>query len=165
MDATSKAIATASSNQEKARGWLTLTQQAQQLAEHMRQIFPDTTIQGDKISPKEAQVISERASLYGVRVGFCEPSGSWFSDNQGYVKYLELWLDGPQADEATWMGPLDHGAFCGDSEGDPEEARAVIEKNKQFLTKFPNSKFAPDAQKEIAESKQYLEALEKQNKK
>jgi hypothetical protein len=69
---------------------------------------------------------SQQTTSYGVRVDFCEPGGSWSADNQGYFKYLELWPNRPEADEATWMGPMGNASFCGDSEGSAEELKEFI---------------------------------------
>lgn len=149
-------IADAPKNEEKARGWLELNRQARKFGEEMNLAFPGTSIQGDQISPAEAQKLAQTATSYGVRVDFCEPSGNWAADSQGYVKYLELWPLGPEADEATWMGPLGNASFCGDSEGSAEELKEFIARRKQFLQQFPNSRFAAQAKHEIAEAQTQL---------
>lgn len=154
-------IAAAPSREEKARGWLELNRQAKKFAEEMNTAFPDTSINGDKISPAEAQQLAKTATAYGVRVDFCEPGGNWAADNQGYFKYLELWPNGPEADEGMWMGPMENASFCGDSEGSAEELKEFIAQRKQFLQKFPNSRFAAQAKQDVAEAQAQLqEALE-----
>jgi hypothetical protein len=150
-------IAHAPTNEEKARGWLELNRKARKLGEEMNTAFPGTTIQGDKISPAEAAKIAQTATSYGVRVDFCEPGGNWAADSQGYFKYLELWPLGPDADEATWMGPVGNASFCGDSEGSAEELKAFTTQRKQFVQQFPNSRFAAQAKQEIADAQAQLE--------
>ena len=51
-------IAHAPTNEEKARGWLELNRQARKFGEEMNSAFPGTSIQGDKISPAEAQKLA-----------------------------------------------------------------------------------------------------------
>lgn len=150
-------IADAPTNEEKARGWLAMNRRAKKLGEEMNSAFPETTIKGDKISPAEAQELAKTATSYGVRVDFCEPGGDWAADNQGYFKYLELWPQGPDADEATWMGPVGNASFCGDSEGSAEELNEFIAQRKQFLQNFPNSRFAAQAKQDITEAQTQLE--------
>jgi hypothetical protein len=157
LAALAQKIAKTSTKEEKARGWLELNRQAQKVAEDMNAVFPDTTIKGATISPPQAQQLAQRATSYGVRVDFCEPGGNWAADNQGYFKYLDLWPNGSEADEATWMGPLGNAAFCGDSEGSVEELRDFIGHRKQFLQKFPNSRFAAQARQDIKAAQAQLQ--------
>jgi len=150
-------IATAPTHEKKARRWVELNRQAKKFGEEMNAAFPDTSIKGDKISPTEAQQLAQTATSYGVRVVFCEPGGNWGADNQGYFKYLELWPRGPEADEATWMGPMGNASFCGDSESSAEELKEFIAQRKQFLQKFPNSRFAAQAKHDVAEAQAQLQ--------
>ncbi len=157
LAALAQKITNAPSHEEKARGWLELNRQAKRFGEEMNAAFPDTSIQGDTISPAEAQQLAHTATSHGVRIDFCESAGSWAADNQGYIKYLELWPDGPEADEATWMGPIGNASFCGDSEGSAEELKEFIAQRKQFLHKFPNSRFAEQAKQDITEAQAQLQ--------
>ena len=150
-------IAAAPTNEEKARRWLELNRNAKKFGEEMNAVFPETTIKGDKISPAEAQQLARTATSHGVRVDFCEPGGNWAADNQGYFKYLELWPQGPEADEATWMGPMGNASFCGDSEGSAEELKEFLAQRKQFLQNFPNSRFAAQAKQDITQAQPQLE--------
>jgi hypothetical protein len=153
-------IGDAPTNEDKARVWLELNREARKFGAEMNSAFPETSVEGDRISPDEAQKLAHTATSYGVRVEFCEPGGNWAADNQGYFKYLELWPQGPDADEATWMGPMGNGSFCGDSEGSSEELKDFIAKRKQFLQKFPNSHFASQAKQDVTEAQEQLkEAL------
>src|SRR5262249_13380602 len=116
----------AQDDHEKARLWLAMNRDAKDFADQMNAVFPDTAIKGDEISPRLAQEFAQEATAYGVRVDFCEPDGRWAADNQGDFKYLGLWPNGPEADEATWMGPVGHGSYCGDFEGSVEELQETI---------------------------------------
>lgn len=156
LAALSRKISTAPANQDKARTWLELNREAKKFGDAMNAAFPETQISGDKITPAEAQAFAKAATSYGVRVEFCEPGGNWAADNQGYFKYLELWPDGPDADEATWMGPTGNGSFCGDSEGSVEELQEFISQRKSFLQRFPNSRFADQARKDISDATDQL---------
>jgi hypothetical protein len=149
-------IAEARTNQERAQAWLALNHEAVKFAEQMNRAFPNTSIRGDKITPPEAQRLSEQASSYGVRIDFCEPGGDWGANNEGYFKYLELWPDGPDADLATWMGPLGNQSFCGDFEGTVEELQEIIRLNRQFIAKFPGSRFASEAKQRLADAQKML---------
>src|ERR1041385_6933359 len=93
-------IGDAPTNEDKARVWLELNREARKFGAKMNSAFPETSLEGDRISPDEAQKLAHTATSYGVRVEFCEPGGNWAADNQGYFKYLELWPQGPDADEA-----------------------------------------------------------------
>lgn len=159
-----ESIAKAPSNEEKARAWLELNRQAKKVGEEMNAAFPGTTIQGDKISPAEAQEMAQSATSYGVRIDYCEPGGNWAADNQGYIKYLELWPNGPEADEATWMGPMGNASFCGDSEGSAEELRQFIAQRQQFLEKFPSSKFAAQAKQDVMDAQTQLQEALKEGR-
>ncbi|HTD21674.1 MAG TPA: outer membrane protein assembly factor BamD [Terriglobales bacterium] len=149
-------IARATTNQEKAKTWLALNHEAVKFAREMNRAFPHSSIHGDKISPPEAQKLAEQATSYGVRIDFCESGGDWGANNEGYFKYLELWPDGPDADEATWMGPVGNQSFCGDFEGSVEELQEIIQLNQRFITQFPNSRFAPEAKERLADAQKML---------
>lgn len=150
-------IAHAPTDEERARGWLELNRQARKFGQEMNSAFPGTSIQGDEISPAEAKKLAQNATSYGIRVDFCEVGGNWAADSQGYFKYLELWPLGPEADEATWMGPVGNASFCGDSEGSAEELKQFISQRKQFLQQFPSSRFAAQAKLDISEAQTQLE--------
>ena len=113
--------------------------------------------QGRHNFPGRGAAICHKATSYGARIDFCEPGGNWGADNQGYLKYLDLWPNGPEADEATWMGPMGNASFCGDSEGSAEELKEFIAQRKQFLQKFLNSRFAAQSKQDIAVAQAQLE--------
>ncbi len=157
-------IAHATTNQEKAKAWLALNHEAVKFAVEMNRAFPHPSIHGDKISPPEAQKLAEQATSYGVRVDFCEIGDDWGANNEGYLKYLELWPDGPDADEATWMGPMRNQSFCGDFEGSVEELQEIVQLNQQFITQFPNSRFTPEAKERLADAQKMLVQLQQSQK-
>ena len=157
LAAVAQKITTAPSREEKARGWIELNRKAKKFGEYMNAAFPDTSIKGDTISPPEAQQLAHTATSYGVRIDFCESGGNWAADNQGYLKYLELWPNGPEADEATWMGPIGNASFCGDSEGSAEELKEFIAQRKKFLQKFPDSRFAAQAKQDVTKAQAQLQ--------
>lgn len=156
LQSLSQKIARAGTNQEKAKGWLALNHEAVKFAEEMNRAFPHTTIHGDKITPPEAQKIAQQATSYGVRVDFCEIGADWGANAEGYFKYLELWPDGPDADEATWMGPAGNQSFCGDFEGSVEELQEIIQQNQHFIAQFPNSRFTPEAKQRLTDAQKML---------
>ena len=156
LAAVAERIAQAPTNEEKVRGWLELNRQAKKFGDEMNVAFPHITVKGDKIFPPQAQQLAQAATSYGVRVDFCEMGGNWAADNQGYLKYLELWPAGPEADEATWMGPMGNASFCGDFEGSVEELKETIALHNQFLERFPNSRFAAQAKEELTQSQEQL---------
>ena len=156
-------ITASQDDHQKALLWLSLNRSAKQFADQMNATFPDTNLQGDKISPPDAQKLAQEATSYGVRIEYCEMSARWGADNQGYFKYLELWPGGPDADESTWMGPMQNGAFCGDAEGSVDELKENILQRKQFLKRFPNSRFASQAKQELADSEAQLTDALKSN--
>ncbi|HTC94984.1 MAG TPA: outer membrane protein assembly factor BamD [Terriglobales bacterium] len=156
LQALAQKITHASTNQEKAKAWLAMNHEAVKFAGEMNRVFPNSSIQGDKIDPPEAQKLAEKATSYGVRVDFCEPGTDWGANNEGYLKYLELWPDGPDADEATWMGPAGNQSFCGDFEGSVEELQEIIQQNQRFIQQFPNSHFTPEAKERLADAQKML---------
>jgi hypothetical protein len=154
----------AKDDHEKARLWLAINRDGKDFADQMNAVFPDTAIKGNEISPRLAQEFAQEATSYGVRVDFCEPDGRWSADNQGDFKYLGLWPDGPEADEATWMGPVGHGSYCGDFEGSVEELQETITLHKEFLKNFPDSPFATQAREELTASETQLATIQKPNR-
>ena len=156
LQALAEKITHASTNQEKAKAWLAMNHEAVKFAAEMNRVFPNSSIHGDKIDPPEAQKLAEKATSYGVRVDFCEPGADWGANNEGYLKYLELWPDGPDADEATWMGPVGNQSFCGDFEGSVEELQEIIQQNQRFIQQFPNSRFTPEAKERLADAQKML---------
>jgi len=158
-------IAQATSNEEKAKGWLLLNRLAAKFGEQMNRAFPNTTIHGDKIDPPQAQRLAQQATSYGVKVDFCEIGADWGASNEGYLKYLELWPNGPEADEATWMGPMGNQSYCGDFEGSAEELQEIMSQNQRFIAQFPGSRHTPEAKQRLADAQKMLAELQKSQSK
>ncbi|HZR27474.1 MAG TPA: outer membrane protein assembly factor BamD [Terriglobales bacterium] len=156
LQAQAQKIAHASTNQEKATAWLAMNREAVKFAQEMNRAFPNSTIHGATVEPAEAEKLAQQATSYGVRVEFCEIGDDWGANNEGYLKYLELWPDGPDADEATWMGPVGNQSFCGDFEGSVEELQEIIQKNQSFIAQFPKSRFTPEAKERLADAQKML---------
>ncbi len=98
-----------------------------------------------------------KAAALGVSLDVCEPSRLWDAGTQGYERYLQLFPDGPQADEAWWKGRLSNGPRCGDNEGSPKEYRELIEKYSEFVKRFPHSEYVPRARQRLDEYRKELQ--------
>ena len=107
---------------------------------------------GDK---KALAPLAKEAGAFGVGVEWCEPGGNWAARSEGYEKYLTLWPDGPEADEAWWNGRVE--GWCGDYEGTADEDRQTIATYAAFLKAFPKSRRAPEARKTLADLQQGLD--------
>jgi hypothetical protein len=92
------------------------------------------------------------ARSHGFYVGYCEIGGVWGASNEGYHRYLELLPDGPDADEATWFGPMRNGPRCGEFEGSIEEWETLIRDYRAFLTHYPGSRLAGEARERLADA-------------
>jgi hypothetical protein len=161
LEAQARKIRLAATNEEKAKDWLVLNREAAKFAGEMNRAFPNTTIHGDQIDPPRAQRLAQQATSFGVKVDFCEISADWGASNEGYLKYLELWPTGPEADEATWMGPMGNQSFCGDFEASSEELEEVISQNRRFIAEFPNSRHTPEAKQRLDDAEKMLADLRK----
>jgi hypothetical protein len=126
----------------QARNWMRMSAAAVSLEE----------ILGDK---KALEPLAKEATSLGVGVEWCEPGGSWAARSEGYEKYLTLWPDGPEADEAWWKGRVE--GWCGDYEGTAEEDRDMIATYAAFLKAFPKSGRAAEARKTMNELQQGLD--------
>lgn len=102
------------------------------------------------VGERDLRSFAEQATALGVTVEWCEPGGEWSTRTQGYEKYLQLWPNGPQADEAWWMGRVPNGPRCGDYEGTPEEDAELDRQYSEFLKRFPTSMHALEAEQRKA---------------
>jgi len=128
----------------KAQGWLRLNAAADRLA-----VILDNQV--------DLKPLALKAAALGVSLDVCEPSRLWDAGTQGYERYLQLFPDGPQADEAWWKGRLSNGPRCGDNEGSPEEYRELIEKYSEFVKRFPHSEYVPRARQRLDEYRKELQ--------
>jgi len=132
--------------QVQARSWMRMNTAAESLAEVLER-------------KRALAPLAREATSLGVGVEWCEPGGSWSARNDGYEKYLALWPDGPEADEAWWKGRVE--GWCGDYEGTVEEDTDMIATYAAFLKAFPNGRHAPEARKRMNELQQGLEEKRK----
>jgi hypothetical protein len=84
IQAESKHISVAMSNQMKAKAWMALNRDAVVFAAKMNLAFPHSRIQGDRTEPEAAENLAEQVTAYGVRIYFCEPDAAWAASNEGY---------------------------------------------------------------------------------
>ena len=129
----------------RALAWMDLNRAADRLAELM-------------LTDESLRPFAEQASALGVTVSWCEPGADWMAGTEGYEQYLKIFPDGPQADEAWWMGRLSHGPRCGDFEGTPEEYEQQIKAYSDFLMRFPNSHHAPEARQQLQDVQEQYKA-------
>jgi hypothetical protein len=126
----------ATDNPSRARGWLKLNQTADELPAYFD-------------SSRDAKSALAKAEKFGISFPWCEPDGQPFAGSEGYARYLQLWPDGPDADQAWWRKNIDVG--CGDFEGTAEEYAGLEKTYSDFLRRFPNSPRAAEARKRLAE--------------
>jgi outer membrane protein assembly factor BamD (BamD/ComL family) len=89
----------------------------------------------------------------------------WDVGVEGYNKYLRLWSNGPDADQAWWWARVQYTDACeAEFEGTEEEYVATSETMKAFLEKFPKSRFAPEAEKTMKEAMDELRSILKSRK-
>jgi len=101
----------------------------------------------------------------GISVGTCAQEPPWDVGVEGYNKYLKLWSNGPDADQAWWWARVQHSDYCeGEFEGTEEEYVETSETMKAFLEKFPKSRFAPEAEKTMKEAMDELRSILKSRK-
>jgi hypothetical protein len=135
-------IAKAGSPHEQASAWFELNDAAGELA---------GMINGStRLFPAQFEKLAETAGRLGVELRDCEISAQWGVISTGYEKYLELWPDGPRADDAWWHSRLE--SWCGDFEGSAEEYQAAADHYAEFLKRFPNSPRAGEARKALQEN-------------
>ncbi len=100
----------------------------------------------------------QQANGYGASLHWCDFDADWTARPEGYLRYLYLWPDGPDAEEAWWRGKLDHHLnSCYDREGSEQEAAVFVRDYTEFLQHFPHGKHQQQAQEEL---KQFQEDLD-----
>ncbi|MGD0015412.1 MAG: hypothetical protein ABSD56_13480 [Bryobacteraceae bacterium] len=146
MRAARSAADRAPDSARKAHAWFEVNRAADQLAELL-------------LNDGDLRPLAEEASALGVTVAWCEPGDEWFAKTQGYQQYLRIWPDGPQADDAWWMGRVPNGPRCGDFEGTRGEYEGLIQQYSEFLKRFPTSLHAPEARWRLQDIEKELKAL------
>lgn len=145
------------SNREAAVAWLLLNRASWQMIKSMNGLLEFIGRGGDwnKRSIAVMQPYVRRANAFGARIEFMEEIiYSWDTVTEGYENYLKLWPDGPDADEASWFS---EGTGGRDFEASIGEWEALIRKYTDFLVRFPRSRFAATAKKELAQARKGLD--------
>ena len=141
-------IDAASNDHDKAKAWLRLNLGIEELIDLL----------GDA---KGMTPVLKEARPLGISIATCGNEPPWDVGVEGYNRYLRLWADGPDADQAWWYGRV-HGDRCGEFEGTEDEYRDFIARYKTFLAKFPRSRFAVQAQEAMTAAMDDLAKVTKQ---
>src|SRR5262249_7521361 len=100
----------------------------------------------------ELDQVAEKSEALGISIAYCEIGTDFAASFAGYDNYLQLWSDGPNADEAYWKSKTEPNA-CGDFEGTNEEYQEGTARYSEFIKRFPSSTL-------IARAKSQLEAYQ-----
>lgn len=138
----------AQSAQVKAEAWLDLNRKADDLAKRMTELLPRTENSGPLIPTAELNQIAEKSGALGMSIAYCEIGTDFAASFVGYEKYLQLWPEGPNADEAYWKSKVEANA-CGDFEGSIEEYQDGITRYSEFIKRFPSSSLIPHAKSQL----------------
>lgn len=139
-------------NHARASDWFRLNEAVKELIEFL----------GDE---KGLTSIIKEVRPLGISVGTCAHEPPWDVGVEGYNKYLRLWSNGPDADQAWWWARVHYTDSCeAEFEGTEEEYVAASETMKAFLEKFPKSRFAPEAEKTMKEAMDELRSILKSRK-
>jgi len=157
-------IDSAQTLQAKAEAWLNLNRQADVLAKRMTQLLPTTPGSGPPTPTPTLNQIADQSKVMGIVVNYCEIGTDWAADSAGYVNYLNLWPDGPNADEAFWKSKVEANA-CGDFEGTAEEYEQGIKMYGDFIKRFPASSFTARAKSQLEGYQAGLHELQDQQAK
>jgi len=138
---------------QQALNWLRLNLTADEFAQ---------AISRSTKPPEQLRGLAKQASSWGIQIQDCEPAGAWVARPTGYMKYLELWPDGPSADQAWWKI---HMEGCGDFEGSAEEYEEAIHRYEEFLNLFPHSSYAKQAKEQLRQLREELRGEKQPQKK
>lgn len=107
----------------------------------------------------------QTANRYGASLYWCEFDADWTARPEGYLRYLSLWPDGPDAEEAWWRGKLGHRFNnCYDAAGTEEETATFVHDYKEFLQRFPHGKHERDAREALKQFQDDLDWYKQQKK-
>jgi hypothetical protein len=95
--------------------------------------------------------VEEMAGGASVNVHYCEQDGEMAAAAGGYRMYLELWPNGPDADEAAFWAIEGNGPRCAHLQGDEETYARLRKAYQDFVEQFPKSARASDARKVLAQ--------------
>jgi len=164
MGALQTQINSAQNAQVKAEAWLNMNRKADFLVQRMNEIEP---LSKDSVhtTPTAGLIrIAGKSKALGIPVSFCEIGQGWTANPAGYEKYLQLWPDGPNADEAFWKSKVE-ASGCGDFEGSVEEYEEGIRLYRDFIERFPSSSYVQQAKSQVEiYEKGLLEEKQRQTK-
>jgi hypothetical protein len=138
----------AKSSQAKAQAWLDLNRKADALATRLTQLLPKIPDSGRPTPTPELNQIADQSKTLGISVNYCEIGTDWAADSTGYENYLNLWPDGPNADEAFWKSKVESNG-CGDFEGTIEEYQHGVEMYSDFIKRYPSSGYIERAKSQL----------------
>jgi len=133
-----------------------------------RQIEPHKNDDDLHWRPVQSAVASaiKKANKYGASLLWCEYSGEWTSNAQGYLAYLSEWPDGTLAEEAWWRGKLHYRVdSCVDAAGSEEETAEFVQDYTEFLAHFPHGKHEQEARALLKEFQEELDAYKQEKNK
>lgn len=142
--------------QQTAVAWLESNRAADRLINNLRtlrEFMPNS----EKAWFEHTNPFILEAQSHDYWVGYCEPTGTWGATAKGYVRYLKIWPDGPDADEAAWFGALGNGPRCGDFEASIGEWETMVENYSAFIAQYPESHFAEEAAGVLVRARDGLE--------
>jgi len=105
----------------------------------------------------------QRANQHGAAIDWCVYDADWKAGPQGYLSYLSLSPDGPDAEEAWWCGKLGRKLNrCFDAVGSEEEAADFVQEYREFLLHFPHGKHQREAQRLLKQWQTDLDSYRQQ---
>jgi hypothetical protein len=134
--------------QAKAAAWFNLNRKADALAKRMTELLPRAEDSGPPTPTGDLNQIAEKSQALGMSIAYCEIGTDFAASFEGYQNYLQLWPDGPNADEAYWKAKVEANG-CGDFEGTVEEYQQGIARYSEFLKCYPSSSYAVRAKSQL----------------
>jgi len=141
-------INSAQNQQAKAEAWLNLNRKADALAKRMTELLPRAENSAPPTPTAELNQIAEKSQALGMSIAYCEIGTDFAASFAGYHNYLQLWPNGPNADEAYWKSKVEANG-CGDFEGTVEEYQQGIAMYSEFLKRYPSSSYAAQARSQL----------------
>lgn len=141
------ALHAAQNTREEALHAYLLNDAAEVYADAMNQGILQRRSATELSDPKaETQPMITQANRYRAEIIWCEVNGDWTARPDGYLAYLDVWPDGPFAEEAWWRGKLGHRLTgCFDAEGTEEETADFVADYTEFLQHFPHGQHEKEA--------------------
>lgn len=139
----------ASGSHEKASAWRALQQAADDLVRALPQDLSNDACYSANKPVKETcpgYHAVEQAHAVGVPITYCGSGEAWLPTNRGWMEYLKLWPDGPDADRAWWN--VNVVPPCCD-ECSYESAEAERRIYQEFITRFPKSTLREEAERRV----------------